>query len=259
MEKQEMKRYFFLIVMFFAAQSFGQTTGKLNIFSQPEGCWVRIDSVLVGKTPIESLELLPGTHTVLVYPPQNGVWNIEYQAYTVTLQPGQSETVRAVFQAPVYINTSPYGAAIYSDTAFIGKTPIYLPFEKVRGKSYTIKKEGYKPHTFTIDTPLSRFFQLEKDDSFIAERHKPDFLGVIPKQHLKSKFSLLALSVVSHWTAFYLKNIADDNFRNYQRATDPQNIKRYWDKTKKYDRLSDISLGISYASLAGLIYMVVWK
>jgi hypothetical protein len=254
-----MNKYFYLLIIVFATQLFSQTSSKLSIFSQPKGCWVRIDSVLVGKTPLLELELLPGRHIVLVYPPQNGIWNIENQQYSIEVKPGQSKTLQAVFQPQVYINTSPYGAAIYSDTAFIGKTPIYLPFEKVRGKSFTIQKDGYKPQSFIIDTPLPRFFQLEKDKSFIAEKHKPDFLGVIPKQHLKSKFTLLALSVVSHWTAFYLKNIADDNFRNYQRATDQQNIKRYWDQTQKYDRLSDISLGISYASLAGLIYLVVWK
>ncbi len=237
---------------------YGQQTGTVTILSKPEGCWVRVDSVLVGKTPIQQFSLSPGEHTIQVFPNNNGIWNVQERIFRLTVKSHQDTTINAIFSRPVYINSIPFGANLLYDSTKIGTTPLYIPFEENKGKKFELVKSGYKPYFFTLDTTHSIFARL-KPENATTEVSKPHLLGFIPKRRLKSKFTLLALTVATHWASFYFKNQADENFDKYNRTTNPQLMDRYWNRTKKFDRLSAISLGVSYASLAGLVYMVVWK
>ncbi len=256
-----MKAFYGLSVMLLFVINFlyANDKGVLTVMSEPEQCWVRIDSVLVGKTPLENLELHVGDHTVTIYPPQKGLWNIEEKTYHISISKESPANLNAIFSNPVYINTMPFGATLFSDTTNYGNTPLYLPFEKNKGKSFRLVKNGYKPYEFRLTTPASILAELEQDANYSEEKAKPQLLGLIPRRHVKSKFTLLAVSVATHWASFYFKNRANNNFEKYEASSDPVQTEKFWNSTKKYDRLSDITLGISYASLAGLIYMVIWK
>ncbi len=248
-----------IILLFVINLLHANEKGTLTVASEPEQCWVRIDSVLVGKTPLRNLELPVGEHIVIVYPPQNGLWNIEEKTYNISISNDSPTDLNAVFRNPVFINTMPYGATLFSDTTNFGNTPLYLSFEENRGKSFRLIKNGYKPYEFRLTSPASILAELEQDANYRKETPKPQLLGLIRRSHLKSKFTLLAASVASSWASFILKNKANKNFDKYEASSDPVQIDKFWNNTKKYDRLSDITLGISYASLAGLIYMVIWK
>lgn len=232
---------------------------EVNITSVPADCWVRIDSVLIGKTPLNRVRLDPGRHIVNVYPPQQGVWNYQERSYALEIGPGETQTINAVFSTPVYINSIPFGAILLADSQALGNTPLYLPFEEYRGRRLMLQKRGFKDYHFVLNSSGSVMARLEKDASYIEDEPKPKFLGMFPKRKLKSKFALLAATVASHWASFYFKNTADSNYSKYTRTADPQLRNRFWNETQKYDRFSEVSLGISYASLAGLIYLVVWK
>lgn len=234
-------------------------SGTISIISRPPGCWVRIDSVLAGKTPLECFPLNPGTHTLQVYPPDQGIWNLQEKVFEITIQAQEDTVLEVVFSAPVFINSVPYGAQLSGEAGLLGITPLYLPFEENRGKQFRLEKAGYKPYRFSLNSREPVLAYLEKDKKYAVSNHTEELFGLISKKHLKSKFSLLALSVASHWASFYFKNLADSNYENYRQSADPVRIEYYWDRTKKFDRYSEISLAVSYASLAGLIYLVIWK
>ncbi|MGH1366095.1 MAG: PEGA domain-containing protein [Calditrichia bacterium] len=246
-----------LLILPLSAQD--NTDGFLTVDSNPDGCWVRVDSLLVGKTPLQRYAIPAGAHRIQIYPPQTGIWNLQERNFDIEISAGAVEEIRASFSRPVLINSLPYGAQVYQDTTKLGITPLSLSFEQYAGKSLQVSKSGYAPHKFVLNEPIAILARLEKNDSFVEEAKKPQLLGVIPKRHVKSKFSLLALSVASHWAAFHFKNVADSNFDKYQLSGDPASRDRLFDNTQRYDRFSEISLGVSYASLAGLIYMVIWK
>jgi|GEM_PF-2808841 len=231
----------------------------LNVNSDPAGCWVRVDSLLVGKTPLINYSLAPGEYSIQVYPPQTGIWNLQEKSFLVNVAAGETSELNCDFSRPVFINSLPYGANIYQDTSLVGITPVSLSFESYAEKELRVEKKGYITQSLVLKDPKAVLIRMEKDASYVEEEKKPQLLGVIPKRHLKSKFSLLALSVASHWAAFHFKNVADSNFDQYQLAGDPASRDRLFDKTRRYDRLSEISLGVSYASLVGLVYMVIWK
>ena len=247
------------LLIAFSAAMYGQEQGSISIQSTPAGCWVRIDSVLVGKTPLENLTLSAGPHTVQVYPPQNGVWNLEERIYSIMVENRKSHTVEAIFNTPVYINSIPYGASLLADTTVLGVTPVYIPFESNRDKSFRLEKEGFKPYPFVLTSNRPLLAELETDEGYAETREKPQLFGMIPKRHIKSKFTLLAATVATHWASFYFKNQADSYYEKYTQTGDASLRGNYWDKTRRYDRLSEITLGVSYASLAGLIYIVIWK
>lgn len=231
----------------------------ISINSSPSQSWVRIDSVLVGRTPLTDIQVEAGAHLIHIAPPKGGVWNYEDKHIEIVMAESQDTTLSIQFDRPVFVNSIPYGAHLKADHEHIGITPLYLSFESNSGASFQIIKEGFEPYHFVLSEPEPILAKLKRKEGYTEhEKQKPRFFGLMPKKHVKSKFTLLALTVAAHWTSFYFKNMADQKFDDYLRTADPQLMKKHWDDTKKYDRLSEISLGVSYVALTGLIYMVVW-
>lgn len=231
----------------------------ISIDSSPSMSWVRIDSILVGRTPLTDIEVSAGSHLIHVAPPKGGVWNYEDKFIEILVAEGEDTTLSIQFDRPVFINSIPYGAHLRTNHEHIGITPLYVPFESNSGASFQIVKEGYEPYQFVLDKPDPIIAKLKRKEGYTEqEKKKPRFFGLMPKKHVKSKFTLLALTVAAHWTSFYLKNRADQKYDDYLQTADPQLMNKYWDETKKFDRLSEISLGVSYVALTGLIYMVIW-
>lgn len=246
-------------LIFAAGNSLAQQEGSITITSIPEDCWVRIDSVLVGKTPIFELPLAAGEHLIEVYPPEKGVWNIEEQIYRPIIHAGEESSIDVLFSSPVFINSVPYGANLFSDTTFFGVTPLYIGFEENQGNLFRLEKQGYKPYEFLLQENQAILARMEQGADYVEGMPNSRFLGFVSKKHLKSKFSLLALTVATHWASFYFKNKADDWHREYLTSSDPQDMQNAANKTQQFDTLSTVTLGASYVSLAGLIYMVIWK
>lgn len=246
------------------SQEAGNSSGTLTISSDPAGCWVRIDSVLVGQTPLAEFELESGQHQIRVFPPEGGSWNRQERHYSIKIPANQHQILNVVFSEPVYINTIPFGARVYADTMLLGQTPLYVPREKYR--QLTIEKPGFQPYqldlrnTVALSDGSPPIITLVEDPSFTEEDYgKPILLGLSRKSHQKSKLGLLTLTVVSQWASFYFKNRADSHYEKYLETADTRSAQSSFDKTRRFDRMSSISLGVSYASLAGLIYFVVWK
>jgi hypothetical protein len=159
----------------------------------------------------------------------------------------------------VKINSIPFHAQLLNENRLIGLTPILVDFDAFRGKEFSLEKTGYKTSHFTLTTSQSQLLTLEPIRLSENDEENNSFTYSLFHTRIKSKFIFLTGSVISHWLAFYFKNLADDNYANYLTTGNPQLMKKYWDNTQKYDRWSDISLGVSYAFLGGLIYTVLWR
>ena len=248
-----------IIAATFCSILFAQDKGRISITSQPENCWVRVDSVLIGKTPVIDLGLDAGQHLVEVYPPEKGVWNLEEQIYRPVIKAYEEIAINVIFSSPVFVNSVPYGAELFSDTTLFGVTPLYLAFEENQGRLFRLMKEGYKPYEFLLKENQSILARMERGDDYVEDMPNSQLFGFVSKKHLKSKFSLLALTVATHWASFYFKNKADDYHQQYLTSSDPREMQDAANKTQRFDTLSTITLAASYVSLTGLIYMVIWK
>lgn len=248
-----------IFILFLIQFTFAQN-GKISVTSSPAESWVRVDSILVGVTPITDIEVQAGFHTIDIAPPKGGIWNYEDKHLEVFIKEDQDTTLNINFSKPVFINSNPYGAHLKTEKNYIGITPLYISFEPNQGTAFEIIKEGYEPYKFTLDTPDPVYARLSKKEGYMEEaKKKPQLFGLLPRKHVKSKFTLLAVTVAAHWASFYFKNVADEKFDKYLQTADPQLMDKYWNETRKFDRISEITLGVSYTALAGLIYLVIWK
>ena len=119
----------------------GPATGQLLVQVQQEGAEILVDEAPVGISPMEALELPPGSHTLRVRLPG-------YSEYTevVTITRGRTEEV-PVELFPISqilsLTTVPEGARVFVDGNFMGETPLEL--ELVEGDhSLRLTLRGYE-------------------------------------------------------------------------------------------------------------------
>lgn len=231
---------------------------RLSILASPQNVEVRLNSVLLGSTPLLNLQLSPGTYQLEAIAREPGMWYNTNILKEIQLFSGQDTTIYFQFPIMVKINSIPFHAQLLHENRLIGLTPVFIDFDKFRGKEFSLEKTGYKISQFTLTTSQSQLLTLEPIRLSENDEENNSFTYSLFHTRIKSKFLFLTGSVVSHWLAFYFKNMADDNYAHYLTTGNPQLMKKYWDNTQKYDRWSDVSLGVSYAFLGGLIYTVLW-
>lgn len=134
--------------------------GSIEVSSVPGGSALYIDSQYMGLTPVngyfDATSLVPGYHTVLLH-------LTDYSDYTqsVYVPGGGSVTVNAVLTqvspgptqdttGQVVIASSPPGADVYIDNAYMGVTPITVPNVASGSHTVTLKLSGYADSIQTI-------------------------------------------------------------------------------------------------------------
>ena len=98
--------------------------GTLVLETTQEGAEVFVDDQPVGATPLEPIELAPGTHTLRVRLPGH----TEYTD-VVQITPGQATQVPVdliPLSQVLAVTTAPPGAHVYVDDDFMGETPVEL-------------------------------------------------------------------------------------------------------------------------------------
>jgi len=255
-----MKTFIIFLILSFSMICMAQEKkATLTIESIPDKVQVRINSVLVGTTPIKNYEVDAGYITIESISNEAGVWNNNNIVQEIFTIPGQDTTLVIVFPKMIKVNSIPFHAKLLVNNQILGLTPMSVDFNQYRGKEFLLEKSGYKSFRFILEKQSSQLYTLEPLDLASRDEESSSFTYGLLHSRMKTKFLFLTGTVVTHWLAFYFKNLADDNFEKYSTTGNPALMQKYWDNTQKYDRFSDISLGISYAFLGGLIYTVLWR
>jgi len=249
----------FLILSVFLICHAQEKKTILTIESIPDQVQIRINSVLVGNTPITNYEVNSGYITIEAISNQAGIWNNHNIVQEIFTTPGQDTTIIIQFPKMIKINSVPFHAKLLVNNQSIGLTPVSVDFNQYRGKEFLLEKTGYKSFRFILQNQTSQLYTLEPLDLATIDEENSSFTYGLFHSRMKTKFLFLTGTVVTHWLAFYFKNLADDNFEKYSTTGNPALMQKYWDNTQKYDRWSDITLGVSYAFLGGLIYTVLWR
>lgn len=236
-----------------------KNNAKITIHSIPDQVQIRVNSVIVGITPIIDYEVESGYISIEAISNETGIWNNHNIVQEIFVTPGQDTTIQIKFPKMVKINSIPFHAKLMVNDQFMGLTPISVEFDRYRGKEFLIEKTNYNSFRFFLVNPNSQLYTLEPLDISALEKENISFTYGLFHSNMKSKFLFLSGTVVTHWLAFYFKNLADSNFDKYTNTANPALMQKYWNNTQKYDRWSDITLGVSYAFLGGLIYTVLWR
>jgi hypothetical protein len=236
-----------------------ENSARITIYSNPDQVQVRVNSVLVGITPILDYEVESGYIIIEAISKETGIWDTQNVLQEIYVAAGKDTTIHIKFPKMVKINSIPFHAKLLVNDQFMGLTPVSVEFDRYRGKEFLIEKENYKSFRFFLENSNSQLYTLEPLDISALEEENTSFTYGLFHSNMKSKFLFLSGTVVTHWLAFYFKNLADSNFEKYNNTANPALMEKYWDNTQKYDRWSDITLGVSYAFLGGLIYTVLWR
>jgi len=115
-------------------------TGYLSVSSTPSGADVYLDGIYQGTTPLIISDVSVGYHNVKIT-------KFGYQDYQteVYVRDGETTYVTATLKSEIstlQIVSEPFGASVYIDDIYVGKTPITV---KVSPGSHTLKliKSGY--------------------------------------------------------------------------------------------------------------------
>lgn len=232
-------------------------SAHLSVFSTPQNITVRLNSIILGTTPLQDIYVEPGKYQIEAIVTKPGIWYNHNIVKEIQLRAGQDTTIYFQIPSLVKINSIPFHARLLQENHFIGLTPLFIDFNQFQGKELSLEKTGFKSVRFVLSSDRPQVYTLDPIVLAVSSEEHHSFLNSLFRSRLKTKFILLGGTVASHWLAFYFKNLADVNYNSYLKTGNPQQMQKYWDNTQKYDRWSDISIAVSYTFLGGLIYTVL--
>lgn len=252
------KTSIFLCLLSWLAVCWSQSEyAHLSVYSTSQKITIRLNSIIVGTTPLQDLNIEPGRYQIEAMVTEPGIWNNHNIVKEIQLRAGQDTTIYFQIPSLVKINSIPFHARLLQENRFLGLTPLFIDFNQFQGKELFLEKTGYRSVRFVLSSARSQVYILDPIELAVSNEDHHSFMNSLFGSRLKTKFILLGGTVASHWLAFYFKNMADENYNNYLRTGNPQHMQKYWDNTQKYDRWSDISIIVSYTFLGGLIYTVL--
>ena len=104
----------------------GDDGAVLSVHAAP-GLRVYLDTVLVGRAPIDSLPIAPGTMVLRVLSADATSWSQPILAETLLVRPGDRVTRDIPFPGIRQITSEPYGALVFLGDSLVGTTPALLP------------------------------------------------------------------------------------------------------------------------------------
>lgn len=242
----------FLVPLCLVAQESTDTVriGFVTVRSLPSGAHVFIDSVHAGITPLERYELPAGDHELRVFYPTPLDWNAFVQKRTIRVEAGGSIESSFEFGSLLSIHSVPSGASVLFDGSELGQTPLFYRSTAAMRGSVTISKKDYQSVTLPIREmpPLVRL----KPDGEVLPQLMVEYSSAAP-QRTWITISSGAGMVVFGVAAAYFKDRANKQFDRYSLTNDPS----YLSSTHRYDRLSLISLIVTQATFAILVYSLL--
>lgn len=239
-----------------SAQTVDSLTAVVNITTEPEGASLFLDSVLVGRSPLEGFQLAAGRHALWAVYPSVAEWRALTVKDTLELAPGDVLTKRYVMGTFVRIVTVPSGAVVAAGDSALGITPFVYRSSAFDSAQLTLRKKGYGDSTIIIagSDAIVRVL-LAADVQPSPGAATPGELSA-PEPNTGGAWATYAAaaSVIGFGVASaYLNFEANKNYDLYI-ATDDQ---KYLDATHRYDRAALWSLALTQVSFGVLAYLLL--
>lgn len=242
----------FLFPLFLMAQEPADTSrfGYITVRSQPSGARVFLDSVYAGQTPLSRYKLPAGEHEMSVYYPSPLDWNAFVQQKSFSLEGGSEIESSFEFGMQLAFHSVPSGAIVTFQGSELGRTPFFYRGSAAMRGNVTIGKDDYQSVTFAIQDmpPIVRLVPIGNVSTEITVEYPS---AALPRKWMT--IGSAAGMVVSGVAAAYFKDRANGQFDQYSTTNNPS----FLSSTHRYDRLSLISLVITQATFALLIYSLL--
>lgn len=237
------------------AQSSVQRTAVLSV-SAPENSLIYLNDQLIASTGFDNLALVIGKYTLTAMPTENISWSTRGFEQQFELNPGEHKKIKIRYPHLTTITSDPFGADVFADTQYLGKTPLVISDQVLaENEDVSLKMSGFNEFNLILGNTTIYHAKL----SPIAGDINGPVLQTSPErqQNTSLKTSLLVTSFVTSWASFYLKRAADNSYKKYLRTGKPNEMRKYFDQTERYDNWSDVALTVSVASLGTFIYYLL--
>lgn len=213
-----------------------------------------LDSTLIADESFSKLAIEIGTYELLVVDTDNFSWNKKAKRETIQIlsdveitRDYRSENYRDIYSQPV-------AADVYLGSILLGQTPITLKKELLVDQSILLSKDGFREKSFTLaDIDNDQYLKLIKTNTGDNPAVFEASLGATQVNWWRE--SLIVTSFLGSWTAFMFKRKADQNYDRYLLSSNPMLMQQYYDEAQKFDRYSEVAIGVSIAALS--IYMII--
>jgi hypothetical protein len=233
------------------------SVGTVSIITEPSGADLYIDSLFVGKSPLQSIALAHGRHTIRAFYPSVFAWNAVVTREPLDISAGNHLEKRLNVGQVMRIQSDPPGGIVHFDGSVIGMTPLYARSPHPGASDLMIQKEGFD----SLRIPLSEIragfvrVQLSPKSGLGGSVRPGDILdgnGAAATDHWLT-YASGATMIVSGVASAYLKDRANRNFDSYLRTNSPADLS----STRRLDREAAATLIVSQISFAVLAYFLL--
>jgi hypothetical protein len=257
MSKRLIQILFFILIQYSAGFAQDSTKYTLSIYSNFDSSIVKIDTNIIGYTPLINYELPQGEYEVSIMKSSNYKdWDEEIKSIKINLT---ADTLLNVnFRYYYFIDTDPDNAQVLNNNIFLGLTPLrYLSETSLTGK-LLFKKDGFfSQELLIINNQYDYFTKLKKTDSEVnlSEVMKDRQTQFKTPRNLPMISLFSAAILGTGYAAYRTKTVANNYYDEYVRTQNETLL----DKSNKEDVYFYVSIGLMQAALAGLIYYLFIK
>ena len=249
-----------LLILFCCNPLLFSQDGFLKIDCSEVGLTITVNDSIIGTTPSAIFKLNCGAYELSVANPQKGMWKHDDWLQQIQIYHEDTTVVKPIFQQALTIRSTPFNAQVLLDNQPIGNTPLYFNLPSSKNGILIIKKKFYKPYQVNLlDHNISTInVTLEANSKLAGLFHKIQYPKKTKFQRKKKLiYSLLAFSTCSGFVAAYLKNQAELRYDQYLTAGNLEDMNRYYNDTKRLDKISSISFGIFEVSFVLSFYLLI--
>ena len=249
-----LQREFIYIIFFysivFISPAFCQTNesfGYLKINSDSSGIEIRLNDQPLGCTPLPIIPLPPGNYQVSALHPDPYLWgNLDWQD-SIKIVSHDTLLIQPQFKTIFSIRTNPFGAEVFLNSEFQGESPLSVSLNSHKSYQLLLKKDGFRDYFIDLNQVKNNFLNvnLVKNQNLLS-------INDFEKQKQKKSrnryrtltYSLWGLSILTGLSTVYLKDQADDKYKQYLVAGSLSEMNKYYNDAKRYDRYTYVSLGV---------------
>ncbi len=224
----------------------------LTLSSNPQGAKVYIDSLFVGRTPLDSQRIAPGKHVLRCVHPNSPSWAAPMITETLAVSASGHLGRTLTFPTLYVVKSYPYGAIVRYRDSILGTTPYMLSANS--GKDFvTLSKEGYEDVILPLTPPGGEIFAQLRS---LLKNPAGESSFIVSGEQSKNLFPVYLASgttVLAGVAAAYFKIKADGRYNDYRLSGDTGTL----DEVHRLDRFSGIALVTSELSLIALSYLLL--
>jgi len=258
-----MKKFLIIELMFVCSNLSGQalrssdSLSTVSVVTEPSGSDVYIDSMYVGKSPIEHFGVAPGAHTIRAFYPSVFAWNAVSTEQRFETTGTENQVKRLTMGEVLRIHSNPPESMVRIGNTELGMTPLYARIPSPHAGDLVVQKDGYDSLKIALNDSGSGFLRLQLVP---ASGSRPlgsagDILGtngVISSDHALAYTSSAAM-IVTGVASAYMKDRANRSYDSYLQTNNPSDLTT----TRRLDRGALAALIVSQVSFAVLAYLLL--